>query len=156
MSGKCGELVTIKVLPDRTELVTRSQAVELLAAEREGKRFWQNEYTQKSKLLLQIEADNAELTARVKAETELREDHQQRNKELEAKLAAVSAALSALDNTLATIGGCGDGNCIVLKPKGQHTNGGCRCSQDRMKMQRFASAMNQFRDVVACVCEASK
>lgn len=33
-TGKCGELVTIKVLPGQTELVTRSQAVELLAAER--------------------------------------------------------------------------------------------------------------------------
>lgn len=68
----------------------------------------------------------------------------------------VVSALDALDDALATIGGCGDGNCIVLKPKGQHTNGGCRCSQDRMKMQRFAFAMTQFRDVVARVCEASK
>lgn len=23
--------------------------------------------------------------------------------------------------------GCGDGNCIVYKPEGQHTNGGCKC-----------------------------
>ncbi|MFQ0815760.1 hypothetical protein AVM02_07560 [Brucella anthropi] len=75
---------------------------------------------------------------------------------LKADNAAVSAALGALDNALAVIGGCGDGNCVVVRPKGQHTNGGCRCFQDRMKMQRFAFAMNQFRDVVARVCEASK
>jgi hypothetical protein len=25
------------------------------------------------------------------------------------------------------IGGCGDGNCVVLRPVGMHTNGGCRC-----------------------------
>lgn len=47
------------------ELVTRSQAEELLAAEREGKRFWQNEYTQKSKLLLKAEADKAAKDARI-------------------------------------------------------------------------------------------
>jgi hypothetical protein len=75
---------------------------------------------------------------------------------LEADNAAVSAALGALDNALAIIGGCGDGNCIVVKPKGQHTNGGCRCSQNFRTMQRFAFAMNQFRDVVARACEASK
>lgn len=23
--------------------------------------------------------------------------------------------------------GCGDGGCVVERPKGMHTNGGCRC-----------------------------
>lgn len=26
------------------------------------------------------------------------------------------------------VGGCGDGNCVVLRPTGMHTNGGCRCT----------------------------
>ena len=34
INGKCEELVAIKVLPDQTKLATRSQAEELLAAER--------------------------------------------------------------------------------------------------------------------------
>lgn len=25
------------------------------------------------------------------------------------------------------IRGCGDSSCIVMRPQGQHTNGGCRC-----------------------------
>ena len=24
-------------------------------------------------------------------------------------------------------GGCSDGYCVIKKPKGMHTNGGCRC-----------------------------
>jgi hypothetical protein len=28
------------------------------------------------------------------------------------------------------VGGCGDGNCVVLRPTGMHTNGGCRCTHD--------------------------
>ena len=28
------------------------------------------------------------------------------------------------------IGGCHDGYCVVRKPKGQHTNGGCDCLED--------------------------
>jgi hypothetical protein len=25
--------------------------------------------------------------------------------------------------------GCSDGNCVVLRPTGMHTNGGCRCAR---------------------------
>ena len=28
------------------------------------------------------------------------------------------------------IGGCHDGYCVVRKPKGMHTNGGCACLED--------------------------
>lgn len=50
------------------------------------------------------------------------------------------------------VGGCGDGNCVVLRPRGMRTNGGCRCTskmdQGRqrqvtrllMKAQELASA----------------
>lgn len=30
--------------------------------------------------------------------------------------------------------GCGDGSCIVARPKGMHTNGGCRCDERRLRM----------------------
>ena len=27
------------------------------------------------------------------------------------------------------IGGCSDGHCVLVKPQGQHTNGGCHCGE---------------------------
>ncbi|PWL17433.1 hypothetical protein DKP76_11690 [Falsochrobactrum shanghaiense] len=57
---------SVSIAENYVAVVTRSQAEELLAAEREGKRFWQNEYTQKSKLLLKSETDNAAKDARIK------------------------------------------------------------------------------------------
>lgn len=46
----------------------------------------------------------------------------------------------ALELRLREIGGCSDGNCIVVKRTGQHTNGGCRCSRDPYKMQQVIHA----------------
>lgn len=61
-----------------------------------------------------------------------------------------------LTERLTYIGGCGDGNCLIIKPIGQHTNGGCRCSYDRMKMQRFASAMNIYHRQVMRLVQDSQ
>ena len=38
----------------------------------------------------------------------------------------------------AEIGSCGDGGCVILQQKGQHTNGGCRCLDclDRSELRR--------------------
>ena len=37
--------------------------------------------------------------------------------------------LKVREDSLKTIGGCSDGNCCIISPKGvQHTNGECRCS----------------------------
>jgi hypothetical protein len=33
-------------------------------------------------------------------------------------------------NLAEQVGGCGDGGCVILRPAGQHTNGGCRCPRD--------------------------
>jgi len=41
---------------------------------------------------------------------------------------------------LQEIGGCSDGGCIVIRPRGMHTNGGCRCSRDSFTMQRVIRA----------------
>lgn len=38
------------------------------------------------------------------------------------------------------VGGCGDSNCVVVRPVGQRTNGGCRCYTDKMKAQRMMMA----------------
>lgn len=40
--------------------------------------------------------------------------------------------------------GCTDGGCIIAPPKGQRTNGGCKCSRDSVAMQRFAYVQNTF------------
>jgi hypothetical protein len=37
----------------------------------------------------------------------------------------------------AHVGGCGDGNCVILRPTGMHTNGGCRCLHYPDKNQRM-------------------
>ncbi len=29
--------------------------------------------------------------------------------------------------------GCGDSSCIIVTPRGQHTNGGCRCDEQRLR-----------------------
>ena len=30
-----------------------------------------------------------------------------------------------LEESAEALGGCSDGNCVIHKPKGMHTNGGC-------------------------------
>ena len=37
---------------------------------------------------------------------------------------------------LEQIGGCGDGGCMIHVRPGMHTNGGCRCSTDPLKMRQ--------------------
>jgi hypothetical protein len=60
----------------------------------------------------------------------------------------IRSALSERQTYLETIGGCTDGYCIIIKPTGAHTNGGCKCWSDKYKMQRFAYADNKFADEI--------
>lgn len=46
--------------------------------------------------------------------------------------------LKEYEENLQKIGGCTDGGCIILPPKGMHTNGGCRCSRNHIKMMHFS------------------
>ena len=41
---------------------------------------------------------------------------------------------------LEQIGGCGDGGCMIHVRPGMHTNGGCRCSTDPLKMRQTVHA----------------
>ena len=41
---------------------------------------------------------------------------------------------------LEDIGGCGDGGCMIHVRPGMHTNGGCRCSTDPLKMRQTVHA----------------
>jgi len=47
---------------------------------------------------------------------------------------------TVLNERLAEIGGCGDSSCLVYRPIGMATNGGCRCWSDRYKMQKVLMA----------------
>lgn len=49
-----------------------------------------------------------------------------------------------LQSQLEQIGGCGDGNCIVFTRPGMHTNGGCKCWKDGIKMQQVVRAYSNF------------
>ena len=54
-------------------------------------------------------------------------------------------AAAEFDKQMDEAGGCTDGSCLIKKPTGQHTNGGCDCSRDNMKMQRLGFAARKLR-----------
>lgn len=66
-------------------------------------------------------------------------------------LMELAAALEAFDKVAADIGGCSDGYCIIQRPKGMHTNGGCRCSEDRARMRRFGPRARHFAEQVRTI-----
>lgn len=56
-----------------------------------------------------------------------------------------SALIERLAETLTAIGGCSDGDCKVIPPRGMHTNGGCKCFyRDPMKANRVVLAYRSF------------
>lgn len=44
------------------------------------------------------------------------------------------------------VGGCTDGGCVIRRPTGMHTNGGCKCWQDKLKAQRMMRAGQKLFD----------
>jgi len=46
-------------------------------------------------------------------------------------------------------GGCSDGYCVVKRPQGMHTNGGCRCmyQPDRDRTQRAGQALRVAQEM---------
>ena len=57
----------------------------------------------------------------------------------------LNEAIELYDRMAQHIGTCGDGGCLVLKPQGMHTNGGCRCFEDKYKSQRMMIVGNILR-----------
>lgn len=53
---------------------------------------------------------------------------------------ALRLALESDGEFLEKTGGCTDGGCIIVRPVGMHTNGGCKCYRNNLKMQRLAHA----------------
>ncbi|MBJ9694144.1 hypothetical protein [Burkholderia cenocepacia] len=60
----------------------------------------------------------------------------------------LTAAAKRYDELMGSVQGCSDGGCLIRKPQGMHTNGGCRCPRDGMKMQRVAYAAQELRKAV--------
>lgn len=50
-------------------------------------------------------------------------------------------------------GGCSDGGCLVKRPGGMHTNGGCKCPTDRRKAQGMMMAGQRLAMVLAGLLE---
>lgn len=73
----------------------------------------------------------------------------ERLRQADAAAANIGEALRLYRLAAEASGGCGDGNCVVLKPIGMHTNGGCRCYGDRMKAQRMMRAGQRLYEAIA-------
>ncbi|QNQ43008.1 hypothetical protein [Brucella intermedia] len=108
--GECEEIAWIEGLfphPECIQLVTRSQAEELLAAERADKRIWMEKAAIEAERVQRLEADNAAQAARIKELDRCHEgtidlcNHKTAQIEaLEAKLAAAEKALTEADEAL--------------------------------------------------------
>ncbi len=59
--------------------------------------------------------------------------------------AQIKSLVAELDQRIEALGGCSDGSCIIKRPKGMHTNGGCRCPRDGGKMICFTAYVEYFR-----------
>lgn len=63
--------------------------------------------------------------------------------------ASLLGPLAEFDRTMREIGGCSDGYCSVTgAATGMHTNGGCRCSHNRMTAERTMRAARRLRDAL--------
>jgi hypothetical protein len=51
---------------------------------------------------------------------------------------SLKSVLDAYDTRLKQIGGCTDGACVVVKPQGMHTNGGCKCLRNGLPLPPVA------------------
>lgn len=50
-----------------------------------------------------------------------------------------------LEDIYKGIEGCGDHGCLIKRPVGMGTNGGCRCHGDRNKMRIILSRLLAYR-----------
>ncbi|MDN7549119.1 hypothetical protein [Burkholderia cenocepacia] len=57
----------------------------------------------------------------------------------------LTEAIARYDEFMSHLTGCTDGGCVIRRPVGMHTNGGCRCPRDHTKMQRAMYAANELR-----------
>lgn len=71
-------------------------------------------------------------------------------------LEKLKTAFDAYEAGMHFIGSCGDGGCLIERPKGQHTNGGCRCSHDKSRAQRAMQRGRMLADAVRAALDGAK
>lgn len=64
--------------------------------------------------------------------------------EYEYRFEKIANSLAQYERGMASLGGCGEGHCVIQRPVGQHTNGGCRCGYDRTKAPVAMSRASYF------------
>ena len=69
---------------------------------------------------------------------------------------ALETAANELSERLSKIGGCTDGGCQVVTPKGMHTNGGCKCLSDHLTARRVVHAYQAFAKRLAALKEPQR
>lgn len=67
--------------------------------------------------------------------------------------AQIKDALSRYESMRDSVGGCGDGSCLIKKPSGMATNGGCRCTRDYLKTQRMMMAAQELFNRLTDACK---
>jgi hypothetical protein len=69
---------------------------------------------------------------------------------------AKDAALTRFEAMCASVDGCSDGGCVIKRPTGMHTNGGCSCYGNKIKAQRIMRAAQELRTALAPPSTGSK
>jgi Uncharacterized protein conserved in bacteria len=68
----------------------------------------------------------------------------------------LGAALERYQAMAAHLGGCTDGGCLIVRPTGMHTNGGCKCPEDKTKARRLLQAGQQLAGILAQCIEGKE
>lgn len=77
----------------------------------------------------------------------------------QAQRAPLSDALAEYDKVrdhVAEQVGCFDGGCLVKRPKGMHTNGGCKCSKNSLAAQRMMYAGQRLAEAVRGITQENQ
>lgn len=67
----------------------------------------------------------------------------------------IQSAITRYNEMMDAIGGCTDGGCVVKRPKGMHTNGGCRCWTNQYTAQRVMRHAQVLRDAISTALPSS-
>lgn len=60
----------------------------------------------------------------------------------------VEVAIAQYERMRDGVGGCTDGGCVIKRPIGLRTNGGCKCWNDKMKAQRMMRAGQELFNAI--------
>lgn len=61
---------------------------------------------------------------------------------------SITKALARYEDLMSSVSSCTDGGCLIRRPKGLHTNGGCKCHRNAMKTARAIYAGNELAETL--------